>query len=303
MRGGPWRRYLALGDSFTEGLVDPVDPDGADGADGHRGWADRLADLLDQGQRRDDPAAPALQYANLAVRGHLQRRILDEQLPRALAMHPDLVSLSAGGNDLLRPRPDVPAITARTEAAVVALRAAGADVLLVAGVDPRAAPLLRLTRSRVADHNQSVWAIAQRHGARVLDLWGLTALQDPRMWAQDRIHLSPEGHRRVAHLAEATLTGQGTGRGAAGTGGEPTGAPEWSTPLEPPPRRTRTALATASSDAAWVRRDLVPWVGRRLAGRSSGDGRTAKRPTWAPVGVTRATERTSPTSPGSGAPV
>lgn len=266
---GPWRRYVALGDSFTEGLCDV--PEGDDDGAAPRGWADRLAELLDAGQR--DAGAPPLEYANLAVRGRLQRQILGEQLPAALALEPDLVSLSAGGNDLLRPTADVAGIAARTERAVRALRAAGADVLLVTGVDPRAAPLLRLTRARVADHNQHLWAIAQRHGALVVDLWGLEPLQDWRMWAADRIHLSREGHRRVAQLAAATLLGAG------GAGGDDA-PPEWATPLEPAPRARARA---AREDAAWAAGHVAPWVHRRLTGRSSGDGRVAKRPLPTPV--------------------
>ena len=265
---GPWRRYAALGDSFTEGLSDPVggDDDPAAVADGpYRGWADRLAELLDAAQQT--AGAPPLEYANLAVRGRLQQQILGEQLPAALALGPDLVSLSAGGNDLLRPGADVRGIAARTEDAVAALRAAGCDVLLLTGADPRAAPVLRLTRARVADHNQRLWALAQRHGARVVDLWGLEPLQDPRMWAADRLHLSSEGHRRVARLAAATMLG-------------PDAEPEWAQPL-PPVRRSRAAAAR--EDAAWARGHLAPWVRRRLQGRSSGDGRTAKRPLPAPV--------------------
>ncbi|CAA9413354.1 MAG: probable secreted protein, partial [uncultured Quadrisphaera sp.] len=247
---GPWRRYVALGDSFTEGLSDPVggdDDPAAVAAGPFRGWADRLAELLDDAQRA--AGAPPLEYANLAVRGRLQRQILGEQLPAALALEPDLVSLSAGGNDLLRPSTDARAVAARTEEAVAALRAAGCDVLLVTGADPQAAPVLRLTRARVADHNQRLWALAQRHGARVVDLWGLEPLQDPRMWAADRLHLSSEGHRRVARLAAATLLGTDADDR------------EWERPL-PPARRSRAAAAR--EDAAWARTHLAPWVRRRL---------------------------------------
>jgi len=281
---------VALGDSFTEGLSDLAgDPAAGAASDTYRGWADRLAELVDEAQQAAG-APHRLEYANLAVRGRLQRQILDEQLPAALAMRPDLVSLSAGGNDLLRPRADVRAVAGRTEAAVRQLRAAGADVLLVTGIDPGAAPLLRLTRTRVADHNQRLWAIAQRHGARVVDLWALEPLYDRRMWAEDRLHLSSEGHRRVALLAAATLLGTGDTPGSD----EP---PKWSVRLDPLPR---AALATARRDLAWARQHLAPWVGRRLAGRSSGDGRTAKRPQPVFVTGTRDTTGTSATSPTSG---
>lgn len=254
-----WRRYVAVGDSFTEGLADadPTVPGG------YRGWADRLAELLDADARA--AGAPGLEYANLAVRGRLLGRVLDEQLPVALASGPDLVSLSGGGNDLLRPGADPDALAVRIDAAVAALRVAGADVLLTAGFDPRGLPVVRLTRGRVAAFNLHLWSIARRHGAVVLDLWGMRALYDDRMWAADRIHLGSEGHRRVGLLAAATLRGS--------TSGE---QEDWARPLPPLPPRSR--LAAARDDAAWLREHVAPWVRRRLEHRSSGDAVTAKRP-------------------------
>src|ERR1700744_2412460 len=96
--------FAALGDSFTEGVGDPC----ASGA-GCRGWADRFAEEL-ASQR------PGLRYANLAIRGKLVSEVLDEQVPLAIAMRPDLVSLAAGGNDMLRFRtdPDELAVTFET---------------------------------------------------------------------------------------------------------------------------------------------------------------------------------------------
>ena len=198
--------------------------------------------------------------------------MLAEQLPVALDAQPDLVSLVAGGNDLLRPGGDPDALAAALEGAVVRLRAAGADVLLATGVDPRQTPIIRRIRGRVAVFNAHVWSIAERHGAAVLDQWGAAWLQDPRMWDTDRIHLTAEGHRRIALAAADAL-------------GVPVGADEdWRTPLTPtPPRPLAVAVA---EEAAWVRGFVAPWVGRRLRGRSSGDGRAPKRPV--PVALPRA---------------
>ena len=252
-----WQRYIALGDSFTEGLSDP-DPSGPDA---FRGWADRLADHL-------AAAAPtgSIEYANLAIRGRLLPQVLAEQVPVALAARPDLVSLVAGGNDLLRPGVDPDRLAADLETAVVSFREAGADVLLATGVDPRQTPIIRRTRGRVAVFNAHLWSIAARHGAVVLDQWGAAWIQDARMWDPgDRIHLTAEGHRRTALAAAAAL-----GVPVDGEDGD------WRTPLEPaPPRPFREV---AAQELAWVRGFVVPWVGRRLRGRSSGDGRVAKRP-------------------------
>ncbi|MFQ1000726.1 SGNH/GDSL hydrolase family protein [Modestobacter sp. SSW1-42] len=257
-----WQRYIALGDSFTEGLSDP-DPTAPDA---FRGWADRLAGHL-------AAAAPSgtVEYANLAIRGRLLAQVLGEQVPAALAAQPDLVSLVAGGNDLLRPGADPDRLAADLEQAVVRFRDAGTDVLLATGVDPRQTPIIRRTRGRVAVFNAHLWSIASRQGAVVLDQWGAAWVQDARMWDQgDRIHLTAEGHRRTALAAAAAL--------GVPVAGDDT---DWSTPLDPaPPLPTREVLA---QEAAWVRGFVVPWIGRRLRGRSSGDGRTPKRPGLRPV--------------------
>jgi lysophospholipase L1-like esterase len=250
-----WRRYVALGDSFTEGLndSDPARPGE------FRGWADRLAEHLAAASPDAD-----VEYANLAIRGRLVGQILDEQLPVALAAQPDLVSLVGGGNDLLRPGADPDALAGLIEDAVAKLRAGGADVLIATGADTRQTPLLRRIRGRVAIFNADLFSIALRHGAHVLDQWGAAWLQDWRMWDADRIHLTAEGHRRMGLAAAAVL-------------GVPVrDAGDWSTPLPPlPPRPLRTAV---SEEAAWVRGFVAPWVCRRLRGESSGDGRAAKRP-------------------------
>lgn len=282
----PWRRYVALGDSFTEGLWDVADGDPPATAEAEppglvlRGWADllaaHLADRL-RGVGPDDGAQPEpagpddgaqLQYANLAVRGRLLGHILGEQVPQAIALGADLVSLVGGGNDTLRVGSDPDRLAARLEAAVVRLRASGADVLLATGMDSRDSPLVRANRPRVAVLNSHVWSIARRHGAHVLDVWGMRSLRDWRMWHADRIHLTTEGHRRVAQGALVAL-------------GLPPDDDAWDdplTPLPPPPRSAR-----ARADAEWLRLHAVPWATRRLRGRSSGDRRVAKRPDLTPV--------------------
>ena len=155
---GEFASFAALGDSFTEGVGDPY----ADGA-GCRGWADRFAGRL-------AARSPGLRYANLAIRGKLLSEVLDEQVPAAVEMAPDLVSLAAGGNDLLRPRTDPDDLAATFETAVVRLAAAGATVLVFTGFDPKAFPLLRLIRGKSAVLTMHVRDIASRHGCLVADL-------------------------------------------------------------------------------------------------------------------------------------
>ena len=184
-----WRRYVAIGDSVTEGLVDPT-PDG-----GLRGWADRFA------QHLADQAGEPVEYANLAIRGRQLKPIIAEQLEPALALKPDLVSLWGGGNDLLRARADVDAITNEMERAVIRLREAGVDVIVGTGIDSKGSPVLELTRPRTAIYNANVWAIARRHGAYVIDVWGMRCLKDWQLWYDDRLHFNSIGHERVSHAA------------------------------------------------------------------------------------------------------
>lgn len=256
-----WQRYVAIGDSFTEGLSDPH----PDVAGGYLGWADRLAGHLSAEAAR---RGADFGYANLAVRGRLLADIAGRQRAEAIALRPDLVSIVGGGNDIIRPRADVDALAGELEGAVAGLRAAGADVLLATPADPREAPLVRHTRGRVATYTAHIWSIARRHGAYVLDQWGLAPLQDWRMWAEDRIHLTDEGHRRVALAAFTAL-----GFGADGS--------DWSTALPAAPPVSRGASARAN--AQWARQHLAPWLARRLRGESSGDQLGAKRPEVRPL--------------------
>ncbi|MBD7917289.1 SGNH/GDSL hydrolase family protein [Cellulomonas sp. Sa3CUA2] len=257
-----WTRYVACGDSFSEGLWDA--PDGQDAP--LRGWADQLASHLSR--RRTAAGLEPLEYANLAVRGRLMRPILHEQVPAALALDADLVSMIGGGNDILRPSVDVDRVAADLERVVAGVRARGVDVLLGTGFDVRESPLVRTTRARVGIYNAHIWSIARRHGAYVLDPWGMRSLLDWRMWSDDRIHLTTEGHTRVAQGALVAL-GQAPDRA------------DWDDPLAPLPPVPR--LERARADARWLREHAYPWATRRLRRRSSGDLLTPKRPVPTPV--------------------
>src|SRR5688572_26677286 len=127
----PWTRYVALGDSFTEGIGDPEPRS----VGGHRGWADRVAEVLSS--QTDDFA-----YANLAIRGRLLQQILDEQIEPALELKPDLVTISAGGNDIIRPGTDPDDVAARFETGIARLRRDGATVVMFNGPDIGGTPVL-----------------------------------------------------------------------------------------------------------------------------------------------------------------
>ncbi len=256
MAAGAVRRYVALGDSTTEGLEDPY----AHGR-GYRGWADRLAErlaALDAG----------LLYANLAVRGRKLAQIRAEQLAPALAMQPDLASVVGGVNDVLRPRADVDALAADMDAMVAALTGTGSTVLLLTYPDfGEVMAIARRVSPRLRAYNAHVRAIATRHGARLMDIEA-GGLVDARLFHPDRLHANSAGHERIALAAAAALELPGA-------------IADWRQPLPPAPAPSR--MQTLREDARWARAHLAPWIGRRLRGVSSGDGVPAKRPQLSPL--------------------
>ncbi|MGW6151637.1 SGNH/GDSL hydrolase family protein [Streptomyces sp. NPDC055144] len=256
LSGGTIRSYAAVGDSFTEGVGDPG-PDGA-----FVGWADRLAVLLD-----DRTPEHSFRYANLAVRGKLLDQIVEDQLPRAVELAPDLVTFAAGGNDIIRPGTDPDDVAERFEKAVARLTSAVGTVMVTTGFDTRDVPVLKHLRGKIATYNGHVRAVADRYGCPVLDLWSLKTVQDRRAWDDDRLHLSPEGHTRVALRAGQAL------------GVEVPADPDQPWPAQPP----RGTLEVRRDDIHWAREFLVPWIGRRLRGESSGDQLAAKRPDLLPL--------------------
>lgn len=251
----PWSRYVAIGDSFTEGIGDP-EP-GAPG--GHRGWADRVAEVL-AAQNSD------FSYANLAVRGKLAQQILDDQVEPALELHPDLITISAGGNDVIRPGTDPDDIARRLEQAIIRLRSDGATVVLFTGVDVGFSPVFRSIRGKVAIYNENVRAIAERHDCIVADQWALKVVQDMRFFDDDRLHYNSLGHHEVARMALRALN-----------------VPNDLESMQPEPLPIRTWREARADDLGWAREHLVPWVLRRVRHQSSGDHIAAKRPDPAPI--------------------
>jgi phosphatidylinositol alpha 1,6-mannosyltransferase len=257
-----WSRFVALGDSITEGLCDTSRMPAGE----YRGWADRLAQLLAHTQKHGVP----FRYASLAVRSRTVRRLVDEQVPQALALRPDLVSVLIGANDLVARRVDAVAVAAEVERAVRRLRQAGIDVLLVTPFLPRRRAAALFAR-RFAVFASELRRIADETGAVLLDTAvflgpdGRPAIGDLDLWADDKVHLRSRGHRFLAYRAAEAL-----------------GVPD--------------AEALGDLDAAlhadddpvahgtWLRRDALPWLWRRVRGRTAGDGRVAKHDRYVLIG-------------------
>ena len=262
------RAFVAIGDSFTEGLDDTL-PGG-----GYRGWADRVADRL-------SVEVPGFEYANLAVRGKLLGQVVDEQLPAALALEPTLVSIAAGTNDALRRHFDPERARDLLREAVRQIRVAGALPVLFTGTDPsRRMPVLRRLLPRIEALNAAAREAAWEHDAVLVDLWPATLFDDTRLWSEDRLHLNSLGHARVADavLEALGLEVRHDWRAAL----QPTAALPW--------HRARAA------DVRWAGSFLAPWLVRRVRGVSSGDGISAKHPQLAPWGVSEVTAVTESVS-------
>ena len=246
-------RFVAIGDSFTEGVGDDL-PGGTPG-DRVRGWADLAAQGL------ADATGRPIQYANLAIRGRLLGPIIDEQLEPALALQPTLVSFNGGGNDMLRPGTDIPWIVSRTESALTRILDAGAQPLLLAGANPTVGiPRGESVQAKGDQLAAAAAELAERLGILMCDNWSDPLLARREFWSSDRLHLAPVGHHRVAVNVLRTL------------GHEPPA--DWIIDADPLPKPNLRA------ELRYTRQHVLPWIRRRLTGRSSGDGRSAKFPEW-----------------------
>lgn len=259
-------RYVAMGDSQSEGLNDH------DGNGGFRGWADRFAEHLARHN-------PAMTYANLAIRGKLTRQMREEQLEPALALEPDLVSLMAGLNDVLRTGFDLEATAGNIDHMIAALTAQGAHV--VTNTFPnigRIAPMATRLVPRVRALNEAIREIGTRHGATVVDFEPSEEAVDRRIWSEDRIHANHLGHERIAFAFAREI-------------GLSSATEDELTPL--PDLPARSIVGTVIAEAQFLRAFAVPWIVRRARGRSSGDGLTPKRPALEPVLPQRTEGRTN----------
>jgi len=250
-----------------------------------RGWADRVAEELSAGK-------PEFAYANLAIRGLLLQQILDQQIGPALALKPDLVTLSAGGNDIVFRRSDPDRLAEKIDVGVGLLAGSGATVLLFAGPDWGATPVLGQIRGKVAVFNENLHTVAARHdetgefpfetikkmgqlglmGIEVPEAYGgagldtLGELTGPGMWDPDRLHFSPLGHHTIAAAVLNAL-----------------GVAHHLRPLEPKRLPARSWKEARTEDLVWAREYLVPWVLRQV-GQGPAEGvLKAKRPRPGPV--------------------
>ncbi|WP_061962441.1 SGNH/GDSL hydrolase family protein [Demequina flava] len=244
-------RIASIGDSFTEGVGDEL-PDGS-----VRGWADLVAAGLGAGL--DEP----VDYVNVAIRGKLIDPIVHDQLEAVLALDPKptLITFNGGGNDMMRPGFNLERIMGLVERTIRRCDQEGVELLMLSGADPTD----RLPRGSMMSKRGDIYLDAtdellnRRPQQRFVDNWSDEELRRAPYWSPDRLHLNALGHSRVA---ARVLTELGV----------------------------RTPLPTAADDdiaksgpmveAKYYSTHVLPWLGRRILRKSSGDGRTAKFPTW-----------------------
>lgn len=245
--------YAAIGDSFSEGMGDER-PDGTP-----RGWADLVAGALAHA------AGGTIGYANLAIRGRLLAPILDDQLPAAVELGPQLLSMNGGGNDILRPRVSINAVADRLVEAALRARDAGIRTMVVSGGNPtRHIPLGARFERRGDALAHAVRSRLEGTGVLYVDNWFDERLPELEYWSIDRLHLNARGHAIAASNVLAALEVPIADSATDGSGDDS---------LE----RPRTA--------EYWRQYVLPWIGRRLTGRSSGDNREPKRPRLDPIGM------------------
>lgn len=202
--------YVALGDSFTAGTGCPP---------GAR-WADRVAQAL----RGIDAG---LVYRNYAEKGATTTRLLEHQVPKALQLEPELLTVICGVNDVLESvRPDVPAAIARLAESFDRLREGMPGALLISATLPeqwRFLPLGARTKRRVGEGvgelNERIRELAAERDIPLLEAAGHPELGDRENFSADGLHPSVAGHRKAAEefirLIAAQMAPDRGGEGAA----------------------------------------------------------------------------------------
>ncbi len=255
MIGKPYRSYVALGDSLSEGLGDFTFKE-----DRHfNGWTDRLAGTL---AAEAQLSGYEFHFANLAIRGAKLEKIVRQQLPRALVLQPDLVTLMAGSNDLLSKTESLPRLRELLRDGVQQLLAAGCDVVLVNTINPIHLRLFKPLRHRAALFSIIIETVADEFDVPVLDVFGMADFADLAMWAEDMVHFSGHGHIRVANAA-AELLGLELRH------------------LEQELRPVKRGFVQTIS---WIVRDVIPFFNRKFRGVTSGDGMESKHQLLEPYG-------------------
>jgi lysophospholipase L1-like esterase len=196
----PWHHYVAIGDSFTEGIGDAVEGFAKHSA------ADRLAAALRQ-------TNPDLRYTNLAQRGLLLNEIREQQLETALGLKPDLVSIVAGANDIMTGRFSAThweeefrtLYEAFTDAGTMVIAASLPEFPILRTLP---GPLQARVKGNFARGNGIIERLATQYQVVLVDAWAISQRSEPDDWSEDGVHLNARGYFKFAQETLAILEQQ-----------------------------------------------------------------------------------------------
>ncbi|MEV6285795.1 SGNH/GDSL hydrolase family protein [Kribbella sp. NPDC051770] len=241
--------YVALGDSTTVGVGDPLNGSttdlsgaGARPGEGWRGWASLLADSLGSSHR--------VTFSNYATSGATVPQVTADQLPETGDGPIDLASLIVGVNDTLRSTFDAGQIRDCLHQCAAQLTERGALLLTVRFHDHGQvfglpAWLRRPLWQRIEQVNAVYDDLFLQYGGVRLDMADYPEVYRRDFWSVDRLHPGERGHRRLARAFADELHARGVRIDVP---------PDLSCAGEPPSRW---------ADAVWMVREGVPWLGRR----------------------------------------
>lgn len=246
MIGKPYRSYIAIGDSLSEGLGDFTFNQNRH----HNGWTDRLAGIL---AREAQDSNYDFHFANLALRGTKLETIMSQQVAKALQLQPDLVSVMAGSNDLLSKEDSLPRLRASYRDGLQQLLAGGCDVVVANTINPLHLRVFKPLRYRAERFSEMIGDVAGEFAIPVIDVFGIQDFEQLLYWAEDMVHFSGHGHIAVANQAAKLLDLNYRYQQINTADFAPV---------------TRSVFETL----AWVGRDVIPFLQRKLKGVTSGDG-------------------------------
>ncbi|MFB5249265.1 SGNH/GDSL hydrolase family protein [Bacillus mycoides] len=189
-----WKRFVAIGDSFTEGIGDEVEGIAL------KSWVDHFVQLC-----VDD-----LKYANFAKRGLVTKEIRSQQLEKALTFNPDLVSLIAGANDVLKGRWNHHTYKNDMEFMIDTLSKTDADIIIANLPDftvrlPFSSEKKQVLKEQLLEANEVILSLSREYELHHVDFWNHHLVNDNTLWSTDLIHPNSKGYVKVAELIFSSL--------------------------------------------------------------------------------------------------
>ncbi|MED0827113.1 SGNH/GDSL hydrolase family protein [Bacillus pacificus] len=189
-----WKRFVAIGDSFTEGIGDEVEGIVL------KSWVDHFVQLC----------VHDIEYANFAKCGLVTKEIRSQQLEKVLTFKPDLVSLIAGANDVLKGRWNHQAYKNDMEFMIDTLSKTDADIMIANLPDftvrlPLASEKKQALKEQLLEINEVIRSLSREYKLHYVDFWNHQLVNDNTLWSKDFIHPNSKGYVKVAELIHSSL--------------------------------------------------------------------------------------------------